>query len=557
MPTKISSLLDTEYIFDVQKKPIDKKIVEIKDRLDLVNKGVVEYEQLKSKMHEMQTIAKDLGLNNIAASTNNIFKQQQPIVATSDTGNGSDYMLVTTDTTLNASDASVEIKQLASAAYISGKSVADNFTAQADYAIDITITESDASFAQYNIAINENSTLTQIRDKINTILVDDNAQAIILNSSSDNTQRLLIRSKTLGSRTIDITEVSDATLFAAGPVSNTGQNSIVSVYGDDFTNPTNSVEIIPGMKFELYKTNTTGNTQNITMSQNVTPVLEVLQKFINVINEYFKFSSTHQEQQNAEWSENAILGQISSKYIRSIDSKILSIYSTITGSTISHLSQIGIELNNTNNNHELRFVDDGSALTSAVVDNTTELAKLFQSQITITDDPGNVADSNLIFFQSTKLLPLEVLNTDILIKCNSILGTAQFSLDDGTTWLSAQYDNGYISFTETALSGINLHFTKGSAIDEQTFTFKYTQGLSDILNAASMEIIGDFPNKGIIDHAQENLSNVNDSLKKDLAAQEEKLSKLDQDMSSLNYAMAIGQMQIDMYKEIFRSSSKD
>lgn len=489
----LTTLFNKESIIENRLKSNKIRIKNLEDKIILNTNVLAATNTFKNYSNSIESNLLPL-IYDSTALQGSVFNRRSSNVTTTDT-NGVDYVSVTVDANASLASFDVEVQQLATSAQVIGNQVTSDFTAPASYDINIQIN----GLPDVDVAIPQGSDLTTIKDLVNVQGASSDIEALILKSTVNDENTLVIRNTNVGVRQIIITEGVNDTLFANAEINRTdsGLNSqIKAMKSVTIETASNRVEdIIPGITLDLKKTNAVNQTQNIQIIQDASSIETQINNWINSINNFLEFAAIQSERDtiNPElgFKDGAYLGQANSNSLLHVSNAIINTITTSVAGLklqgIQSLPDIGIKMIELNATDELPrrkalSIDNPTLFSNAIANDPGKIQKLLQITTDITANPAN-DNSTLSLLSNDNILPNSVLATAIEIKidfANGTPGRAEFSLDAGIEWHDAMLLGNVITFDDTVLEGITLYFDPKSAITDQQFTITITQGLASM-----------------------------------------------------------------------------
>ncbi|WPY00324.1 Flagellar hook protein FliD [Candidatus Trichorickettsia mobilis] len=533
-PISFSSIFDMEAMKERRTKLYQDALKQIDDKIEFSNTEIEAVYKLQQSISALQ-IASSKFKAGILNSRSQAFSQKTTDAITNDVGNAGDYVTATIDSKNAAKgDIDVTVTALATTASVrTGLFVAGYNAMTANRAIQVDITNNGVGVAPITVNVLQNDTLQVVCNKLNAQLNAQNVEAILVKQASTNQQALVLRSTVTGLRTITVSNTADfgaefGNGGAAGAgiavVEAPGANASAVVDGVVITSSSNKLTgVLPGVDLNLRKINTLGQKQTISVIDDVKQAAEQIGDLLKAYNDYIKFSAIQQNWTGEDYAKDAVLGKANNRAIQTADNIIKNMVSIVPGlqGDITGLGSIGIgsqmipaDGNNTPAIPQLTVVDQ-ERFTNAITNNLDGVDKLFRNNTVIT--PTANAGSTLIYLDSSRVLPANIMGEDIQIRVDVDGGGAvtavRFSLDNGVNFVAAAYNNGFITFENTALAGMRLFFQNPANIavnGTEEYTVNVVQGVCDKLSIGLNGLVNTTAT-GVVDRA---LQKANEDLKR-------------------------------------------
>lgn len=330
------------------------KIKELNSKKDLVK-------ELNTKVADLQKASETL------------FKTlSEPTKTTKESKEGIASVTVTDSS--YAGNLSINVKQLATSTVLGGDKYEGEIGITGSFKISIGDTE-------VSIDVNENDTLSSIRDKINKNK-DFGATASLIDG------RLILTSKDTGESTFSF-EDTDGVLAKIGITDNSGnakniltqgQNSVVTVNGIEIENSSNTLkDVVEGVTIDLKDVGDV----SIKIEEDVDKLVESIETFIKAFNTAYSAISDELKKDGGYFRGDSTLSRLKTDMRNAMTSKGNGVFKL--------LSDIGIEFSSTNFGKDAKLeLKDKDKLKEALSENKDEVLNLFMQD----DNNNGKIDSN-------------------------------------------------------------------------------------------------------------------------------------------------------------------
>lgn len=339
-----SSSTIVEQLIYLEKAPIrtnESKIKQLNEKKDLIK-------SINTKVSDLQKASEDL------------FKVlSEPTKVTTESKEG--IASITVNDSNYSGNLSVDVKQLATATTIGGDKFEGNIGINGSFKL--SIGESEVT-----IDVNENDTITSIRDKINKNK-DFGASASIIDG------RLVLTSKETGESEFSF-EDTDGVLEKIGMIDSTGsaknilqqgQNALVNVNGLDIESSSNTLDdVVEGITLDLKDVGKV----SIKVEEDTDKLVESIEKFVSAYNTAFTAISDELKKEGGYLRGDSSLMRLKTEMRNAMTSK--------GNGAIKFLSEIGIEFSSTNFGKDAKLeITDKDKLKDALKRNKEDVMNLF------------------------------------------------------------------------------------------------------------------------------------------------------------------------------------
>lgn len=357
----VGSGLDLDSILDSLEEAQETSLLTpIENEEDDINAEITAYGTLTSSLTSLQTAIETLtDPDTYDALTSSVSGTGTSAAVTSEAVTGT-YSIV--------------VSQLASAQSLATDGVADSTTALGTGTLTITVGDDES----FSIDLtSSNNTLEGIRDAIND--AGGSVTASIVNDGSDTPYRLVLTSNDTGTDsemtvTFDGTgDAADLFGYSADSDSNAmtetvaAADALLTVNGLSVTSQSNTVEeALQGVTLSL----TDIGTSTLTVKRDTDSIIDAINDFVDAYNSYASTMDTLTSYDADDDTAGTLLGDSTTRRVDSTLSKDL--YNSISNSTFSYLSQLGISLGV---DGTLSIDDD--TLEDAVTNNLSDVTDFF------------------------------------------------------------------------------------------------------------------------------------------------------------------------------------
>lgn len=465
----------------------DKQIKGYEDKVTTATKNLVAEQDKLDALSDLKTLSTNLqnALNSLAVngSTNDVYNHKQATINTNDTGNGSDYVNVTTTSEASIGQINVQVNKVAKAAkFVTAPKTLLNQSNMSRVELKIDSGEI------ISIALTPNDDFQTIYNKI--IDVGKKSQRFSAYISTDNSNpgngQLVIKASKSGFQDDANAAFTNQDGNIAQPVSiDQGQDAQIELDGITKTSSSNVFQnIIPGVTIEAKKVNNGGADLTVDVKQNVEQIVSSIVDFTTAFNELSKFVDTQSqyEKKNGNFvpSDEAKLHMTASlRYAKEILLSSTQVVSGISKKVLS-LKDIGIENVSSKNGVEINngvvslrdksfgklVINDQQKLLDVCNNRPEVLRELFVGRVEVKNISGTNGILSLYNLDKNVLISSKVIGEKILLHDD---GAGNITLTINGVSQNAKYNgSNLLTFEGTDLEGLMMYYqpdTSGVAED--------------------------------------------------------------------------------------------
>ena len=327
--TLVSGLMDAE------RQPLERRISESEDKANALLTG---FSTLSSSLTSLGTVVTEL-------ATASMFQ------ATTTAATSTDAFTVSSSTSATPGSYNLSVTDIAKAQTLSSKT----YSATTDVIGTGTLSLTVGSNTAVSVAVDATSnTLTGVRDAINAANAGVTASVV----KDGSAYRLLLTTPTGASNTVSIAVTSDgdgadtgvgglsALNYHAGDSQmvqrQAAQDASFSINGLPLTSSTNTItDVIDGVDLTLKQA--TASPVTVTVARDTNSVVAKLESFVSLYNSFHSSAKSLTKYDSATQTAGVLQGDFTAKSVLTQMRQSLS--ETVTGSSLSSLSAVGIQLN--------------------------------------------------------------------------------------------------------------------------------------------------------------------------------------------------------------------
>jgi flagellar hook-associated protein 2 len=382
--TGTASGLNTQALINAAMQQYLEPATQLQAQVTANQTKIAAYQQLQSLISGLTT-----SMSKLASQTFSVlntggsdFLNKSATVTASDGSTASNYVSITAAQSATVSNYTLEVNQLAEAQKVA--STAMSQSTALGYAGSFTL--SDASGTPQTITVTSSMTLNDVATAINNVSASSGVSASIIKDSSGQYRLVLSANDTNQSISTSVTSGQDV-LNAMGLTDSTGafanviqaaQPAKVTVDGQQITSDTDDItDAVSGLDIQLNNATPTNVTLNVKVASDPSAVQTDLNNFIIAYNSLRSFVTANQ-QVNSDGTVSSSAPLFADSLLTGASQMLNGLLATPSASSsgsIRTLADIGITLD-ANNNLQ---ISNQSALTSALQNNLSQVASMFQT----------------------------------------------------------------------------------------------------------------------------------------------------------------------------------